>query len=76
MPIDPGLLPHSSVVIDLVYRPGETHFVRAVRARGMRAADGLGMLVEQGALAFETWFGVMPNRAAMWEALEAQPKAH
>jgi len=75
MPIDPGLLPRDSVVIDLVYRPGETHFVRAVRARGMRAADGLGMLVEQGALAFETWFGVIPNRARMWEALETRPSA-
>jgi shikimate dehydrogenase len=70
MPIDPAMLPRDSVVIDLVYRPGETHFVRTVRARGLRAADGLGMLVEQGALAFETWFGVTPDRAAMWEAVE------
>jgi shikimate dehydrogenase len=70
MPIDPAMLPRDSVVIDLVYRRGATHFVRTVRARGLRAADGLGMLVEQGALAFETWFGVTPNRAAMWEAVE------
>ncbi|HTE47863.1 MAG TPA: hypothetical protein VK636_21660, partial [Gemmatimonadaceae bacterium] len=70
MPIDPDMLIGESVVIDLVYRPGETHFVRAVRERGIVATDGLGMLVEQGALAFETWFGVTPNREAMWDALE------
>ncbi|MEP6493638.1 MAG: shikimate dehydrogenase [bacterium] len=69
MPLDPALVPADSAVIDLVYRPGETHFVRALRGRGVVAADGLGMLVEQGALAFETWFGMTPDRAAMWEAL-------
>ena len=38
---------------------------------GRRAADGIVMLVEQGALAFERWFGVAPDRAAMWEAIGA-----
>ena len=36
---------------------------------GHRAADGEGMLVEQGALAFELWFGIEPDRNAMWRAL-------
>lgn len=58
--LDPG-----AAVLDLVYRRGETAFVRAARARGHIAADGLTMLLEQGALAFERWFGVAPDRAAM-----------
>ena len=52
--------------MDLVYRRGETAWVRQVRARGLRAVDGLPMLIEQGALAFERWFGEPPDRRAMW----------
>ena len=38
----------------------------------MRAADGLGMLVEQGvAKGLETWFGVTPDRAMMWRLRRA-----
>jgi shikimate dehydrogenase len=68
LPMDVARLPRGADVIDLVYRPGETAWVRAARARGHRAADGLTMLVEQGALAFERWFGFPPDRAAMWAA--------
>jgi shikimate dehydrogenase len=35
----------------------------------MRAADGLPMLLEQGALSFQRWFGVEPDREAMRRAL-------
>jgi shikimate dehydrogenase len=69
VPIDPALIPGGADVIDLVYRSGETTWVREARARGHRACDGLPMLVEQGALAFERWFGVTPDRDAMWRAL-------
>ena len=69
MPIDLSLVRRDAVVIDLVYRPGETRFVRALRGAGTRAADGIGMLVEQAALAFEKWFGLTADRARMWEAL-------
>ena len=64
-PIDVRLLPSDAIVLDLAYRRGETQFVRDARAAGHRAADGLGMLLEQGALAFERWFGVTPDRDAM-----------
>jgi shikimate dehydrogenase len=69
VPIDPLLLPAGADVMDLVYRPGETTWVRAARAHGHRAQDGLPMLVEQGALAFECWFGTPADRGAMWDAV-------
>jgi shikimate dehydrogenase len=68
LPIDPALLPRGVDVIDLVYRPRETPWVRAARRSGHRACDGLPMLVEQGALAFERWFGQVPDRRVMWDA--------
>lgn len=69
MPIDPQILEGGAYVLDLVYRPGETRWVREARAAGHPALDGLTMLVEQGALAFERWFGHAPDREAMWEAV-------
>jgi len=62
-------IPRDAAVFDLVYRSGETAWVRAARNAGHRAADGEGMLVEQGALSFERWFGIEPDRNAMWSAL-------
>ena len=67
-PIDLALLAPNAAVLDLVYRRGGTAFVRALRARGSRAADGLDMLVEQAAFAFERWFGVVPDRSVMYAA--------
>jgi shikimate dehydrogenase len=63
-------LPERAVVYDLVYNPRETRLVREAREAGLRAATGLGMLVEQAALAFEIWTGCSPPRAAMWTGLE------
>jgi shikimate dehydrogenase len=63
-----GLAP-GAVVLDLVYRPGGTEFVRQAKAAGHVAADGLRMLLEQGAAAFECWFGIVPDRGVMWSAL-------
>ena len=62
-------IPKGAAVFDLAYRTGETAWVRAARNAGHRAADGEGMLVEQGALSFELWFGIEPDRNAMWSAL-------
>lgn len=69
MPIAPGMIPKGVAVMDLTYRRGRTPWAQACRARGLRAEDGLPMLIEQGALAFERWFGVAPNREAMWAAV-------
>jgi shikimate dehydrogenase len=68
-PVPIAALPPDAAVFDLVYRAHETAWVRAAREAGHRAADGEGMLVEQGALAFERWFGVPPDRNAMWKAM-------
>jgi shikimate dehydrogenase len=68
-PVPVGLLDPGAAVFDLAYRAGETAWVRAARAAGHRAADGEGMLVEQGALSFERWFGIQPDRDAMWRAM-------
>jgi shikimate dehydrogenase len=67
-PIDVARLPQGARVMDLVYGPNETAWVRAARAAGHQATDGLAMLIEQGALAFERWFGMAPDRDAMWRA--------
>jgi shikimate dehydrogenase len=68
-PVPVDALPGGAAVFDLVYRPEETSWVREAREAGHRAADGEGMLLEQGALAFERWFGRAPDRGAMWRAM-------
>jgi shikimate dehydrogenase len=53
--------PASLVVADLVYDPLETGLLKAARERGLRVADGLGMLLQQAVRGFELWFGVRPE---------------
>lgn len=64
-----------AAVLDLVYARGGTALVREARARGIRAADGRGVLVAQGAAAFRLFLGVEPPleimRAAVEDALRA-----
>jgi shikimate dehydrogenase len=74
-PVPVEALPRDAAVIDLVYRRGETSWVRAARAGGHRAVDGLEMLLEQGALAFVRWFGFEPDRVAMRRALMGAARA-
>lgn len=56
------------VALDLVYRPGETAWVRACRAAGLTAADGRELLLAQGAHAFERFF---PGQRAPREIMRA-----
>jgi shikimate dehydrogenase len=51
-------LPPGATVFDLVYVPPETPLLRAARARGLRAANGSEMLIQQAAIAFERWTSV------------------
>lgn len=71
LPVPIQELPRHAACFDLVYQRNETAWVRAARGAGHPAADGLGMLVAQGALAFERWFGMVPDRDAMWTSLES-----
>ena len=55
--IDLGALPTTAAVNDIVYVPLETPLLRAARARGNPAVDGLGMLLHQARAGFKAWFG-------------------
>ncbi|UWQ21987.1 shikimate dehydrogenase [Jannaschia sp. W003] len=54
-------LPADAVVCDIVYTPLETPLLKAARARGNPAVDGLGMLLHQAVPGFERWFGLRPE---------------
>lgn len=71
VPVAVGLLPRDAAVMDLAYRAGQTPWILAAREAGHRAADGLEMLIAQGAEAFERWFGRAPDRDVMRQALAA-----
>jgi shikimate dehydrogenase len=53
-------LPDSALVTDVVYVPLRTPLLRKAEQRGLRTADGLGMLLHQAVPGFERWFGVRP----------------
>ena len=62
-------LKEAAAAVDLVYTPRETTVLREAARRGHPTVDGLGMLVHQGALAFEAWTGHPAPLAAMRAAL-------
>lgn len=59
--LDVSLLAARAIVADLVYVPLETGLLKAARARGLKTADGLGMLLHQAVRGFELWFGQRPQ---------------
>ena len=63
-------LPAHAVAYDVVYNPRLTAFLRAARARGLAATDGLGMLVRQAALSIEIWTGSAPPLDRMRQVAE------
>lgn len=63
-------LRRAAAVYDMIYRPAETELLRRARAAGCRAANGLGMLLYQGAKALELWTGRAAPTAVMRRALE------
>ena len=73
---DIGRLPSHAIVADLVYVPLVTPLIKAAKAKGLRTADGLGMLLHQAVRGFELWFGKKPEVTAELRALaEADLKA-
>jgi shikimate dehydrogenase len=67
--IDVNLLPRKAVVADLVYVPLETPLLAAARARELKIADGLGMLLHQAVRGFELCFGQRPKVTSELRAL-------
>jgi len=62
-------LPEGAAVVDMVYEPLETTLLARANARGLPTIDGLGMLLRQGAIAFEMWTGFEPPLDVMRSAL-------
>ena len=67
--IDVGLLPLTATVADLVYVPLRTPLLAAARGRGLKTADGLGMLLYQAVRGFALWFGQTPQVTPQLRAL-------
>ena len=78
--IDLSAAASDATVCDIVYSPLKTDLLRQARSRGLRAVDGLGMLLHQAVPGFETWFGFRPEvtlelRKAVLAAIQAREKA-
>ena len=71
-PIEVNRFPRAEIALDMVYSRGETSWIRAMRSKVRRAADGRTMLVAQGAAAFARWF---PEKAAPVEIMRAAVNA-
>lgn len=65
-------LKNASAAYDMIYRPAETHFLAEARKAGCKTANGLGMLLYQGAKALEIWTGKPAPLAAMRAALQKE----
>jgi shikimate dehydrogenase len=68
-PIDLGRLGRAGGALDLVYRHEKTPFVAAAERHGIRSADGMEMLVQQGAASFERWWDLPAPIEAMRAAV-------
>ena len=72
LPIQPELLPHFAVVMDIVYAPLATRLLQEAAARGCRTIDGLNMLQHQGAAQCTLWTGREAPLAVMRKSLLAE----
>ena len=76
-PDDPHLFDYSKIpsgvtVVDIIYNPPETPLLKAAREKGCKTVNGLGMLVHQGAVAFEIWTGEKAPVETMREVLKRE----
>ncbi len=69
VPIDVASLDPGTIACDVIPNPPRTVFLAEAAARGCTVLDGLGMLVNQGAIAIKLWSGLQPDPAVMSEAL-------
>lgn len=70
-PIDLSKVPGQPRIYDMIYNPPETPLLRAAKARHLRAANGITMLVHQGARALEIWSDRPVNAAIMQAACQS-----
>lgn len=70
VPVDMGTLKPELIVADVVFNPPQTRFLEEAVLQGCKTLDGLGMLVNQGAIGFQLWTGVAPDTEVMREAVE------
>lgn len=69
-PLDKDRMNPETFYIDLTYAPSKTRFLKDAESIGARFKNGLGMVIEQGALAFEHWTGLPADRAFMRAYME------
>lgn len=58
------------VVADVIASPPNTRFLEEAKIKGATVLDGLGMIVNQGAIAFKLWTGLEADTASMRETVE------
>src|SRR5205814_71745 len=71
-PIDLTLVPRPAAVLDMIYNPAQTPLLRSAAALGIPCANGLNMLVHQGAKALEIWSGKAASVTAPTMAIAAR----
>lgn len=70
VPVDLSAAAPGLVAADVIASPPDTRFLAEAKAHGAKTLDGLGMIVNQGAIAFRLWTGIEPDLAVMREAVE------
>ena len=77
-PLDEKQFPlrQARAVYDMIYKPAETKLLAAAKAAGCKTSNGLGMLLHQGAKAFEIWTGKTAPIDVMRRALEQSIYGH
>ncbi len=78
LPLDENAFPlrNAAAVYDMIYRPAQTRLLQRAKDEGCRVANGLGMLLHQGASALEIWSGKTAPLAVMRQALEENVYGH
>lgn len=72
IPVDASVLTKGGLALDMMYGPAAAGFLQWAEQHGAKARDGLGMLVEQAAEAFNIWRGIKPETAPVLAALRAR----